>query len=247
MQAGCFPNRWVGACSTADEIVIYRVLFISLEWACEKQQAQGAAELGAHPCGTGDDAQQQGLAQGRTLKQQDLLGQLQEINHPNCTATKDLALRIKLWLPHQLLDQTFLFLLQQHKTEASQNTGGDGQQLQMRIWACSNPSLTSVYHKPHSDQLMANLKTVVTICATTLNYVLHWQSLGEKARNVAVSKRISLKCGENQACKGEGANRAATKIQDEWEATSFWELQRATVFYLWNIRILLCIITLMRI
>lgn len=61
-----------------------------------------------------------------------LLGHLQKIKQPNCTATKDLAPGIKLWLPHQLLEQTFLFLLQQHRTGASWNTGGDGHQVQMK-------------------------------------------------------------------------------------------------------------------
>lgn len=49
MQAGCFPNRWIGACSTADKTIIYRVLFISLECACEKQQGAGSSRAGSTP------------------------------------------------------------------------------------------------------------------------------------------------------------------------------------------------------
>lgn len=136
------------------------------------------------------------LAAGTGHGQQDIWPAAE--HKPNCTATQGLAPRMKLWLPQQLLEQRFLFLLQEHRTGAPRTQQERDSKPRWKI------SLTHPAHqKTHSDQLRVNLKTIVTICVPRVNFCSSLTKSGG-SRECHCFRESILKCGENQACRGEG-------------------------------------------
>lgn len=158
MQAGCFPNRWVAPCTTADKIVIYSVLFILLD--CVYQRATDTQTSAGQSCKhnrtlSGTLYGEIGAGSREDTEMAGPIGSASEDNPSKLHShQKMLRLQIRLspnapacslWINHSS------FCCKDTRKGALGTRGGDGMQDQMERRACSHPLPTQPNPKTHSE------------------------------------------------------------------------------------------------